>query len=105
MNITLLQHLGWGLFHSLWIITVLAAVYGFVSLFVPRHLRYCVGYAVLLTMLILPAITCFLFDPINIAPQRDETRRLRFASPPDKLVLDAPYNVHKKVEKILASME
>ncbi|MCL2304595.1 MAG: M56 family metallopeptidase, partial [Planctomycetaceae bacterium] len=68
-------------------------------LFVPRHLRYCVGYAVLLTMLILPAITCFLFDPIEVkilkraggeaqrslrvAPAIDgDTRRLRSAPPP-----------------------
>ncbi len=60
----ILQHLGWGLLHSLWIVTLLAAVYGVMGLFIPRRLRYCVGYALLLAMLILPALACFQFDPI-----------------------------------------
>ena len=83
----ILQHLGWGLFHSLWIITVLAVVYGVVSLFIPKRLRYCVGYAVLLAMLILPAVTCFMFDPIVGArtsrPHVKDSLGARTSRPPD----------------------
>jgi len=70
----ILQHLGWGLFHSLWIIAVLAALYGVIALVIPKRLRYCVGYAILLAMLILPAVACFMFDPIEINVQQPQKR-------------------------------
>lgn len=99
----ILQRIGWGLLHSIWQIAILAFVYFLIVRTISlrwARVRYCIGYAILLSMLIIPIFSMCMIEPVRYAnynPVIPETKIIETPFLPEETTEDFIFEEHSSL--------